>query len=91
MEMTHKLFSRLFSHGEREIDEASSVCKPSEEDCGSKLGFTEFSRVMACGGKDIKLYRDNMLKMFSHSFYGFLRRGNQNEILLNPALNEEKI
>lgn len=24
-------------------------------------------------------------------FYGFLRRGNQNEILLNPALNEEEI
>jgi len=46
---------------------------------------------MACGGKDIKLYGDNMLKMFSQGFYGFLRRGNQNEILLNPALNEEKI
>ena len=59
--------------------------------CGSKLGFTEFTRVMSCGGKDIKLYGDNMLKMFSQGFYGFLRRGNQNEILLNPALNEEKI
>lgn len=41
MEMTHKLFSRLFSHGEREIDEASSVCKPSEEDFPTMFYFQE--------------------------------------------------
>lgn len=103
MERTHKLFSCLFSHGERVIDEAFSVCKHSEEDLptmfyfkeacsqsliqkhrvashrGSKLGFPEFTGIMASGGKDIKLCSENMLQTFFKASVDFGEGGHKTE------------
>ena len=51
MERTHKLFSCLFSHGERVIDDAFSVCKHSEEDLPTMFYFKE-----ACSQSLIQKY-----------------------------------
>ena len=44
---------------------------------GSTLGFPEFTRIMARGGKDIKLCRENMLQMFFKASVDFGEGGNK--------------
>lgn len=46
---------------------------------GSKLGFTEFTGIMVCGRKDMKLSREKMLKCFSRLSW-ISEKGKQNEI-----------